>query len=194
MSKVPAALAAVALALFAAPTGAEEATGASPQKEDAAPPAVRIEVHGIAVEPGTDTPAVVLATLDKAKFLPIFIGQNEAAAIWRYANNVETPRPMTHDLLADVIQKLGGKPRKVTVTALINGTFHARIDIAVGQKIISIDSRPSDAIALALKTNAEVYVATQVMEKAGRPAQGREKPPEKGRPELEIPPETPEAI
>jgi len=194
MSRTHIALVVIALAVLPAASGAEEAHKAAPEKDDAAPAAVQIEVHGIASAPGSDAPAVILITLDKTKFLPIFVGENEAAAIWRYVNDVETPRPMTHDLLADVIDKLGGKPRKVTVTELKDGTFHARIEIAVGDKIVEIDARPSDAIALALKTDTDVYVATQVMEEAGRPAPDREKPPEKGRPEIEIPIETPAAI
>ena len=83
MSRALMALVVIALAALPAASGAEEAPKAAPEKNDAAAADVQIEVHGIASAPGSDAPAVILITLDKTKFLPIFVGENEAAAIWR---------------------------------------------------------------------------------------------------------------
>jgi len=162
------------------PEGPEEPPEAS------RPAAVRMTVDGVAVEPESRTPVVILTDPDRTECLPIFIGEAEASAIWRYLNKVEAPRPMTHDLLAGVIEKFGGTVTRVTVTALRRGVFYAAIDIELNGKTFSIDARPSDAIALALRLGVEVYVAQDVMDQAGhRPVPEPE--PEPDAPEMETP-------
>lgn len=171
----------------------EEPPQAAPAEDEAA--VMKIEVQGVAIEPETESPVVILTTLDKTRYLPIFIGESEAAAIWRYMNGVETPRPMAHDLLSNIIKKLGGKLNKVTVTELKDNVFYARIEIAIGKDTLTIDARPSDSIALALKVGAEVYVAKKVMDQAGRQAEDpRELPEEKPEEDVEPPPDMPTAI
>jgi len=141
------------------------------------PQPVEMVVHGITMDPADKVPVVILTTPDKPLLLPIQIGPNEAAAIWRYINDVEAPRPMTHDLLASVIRKLGGSIEKVTITELKEGVFYARIDITVGDALdartIRIDARPSDSIALAVQSGLKIFVTKQVLDAAGRkPADG----------------------
>ncbi len=189
----------VALAwVLCVPAAAAEQPQAVPAPDDDEPAVVRAEVHGVALEPGTNAPVVVLTTPDKSRYLPIFVGESEAAAIWRYLNKVRAPRPMTHDLLSDVIEKLGGTVRKVTVTELKDGVYYAGIEISIGGKTVTIDARPSDSIALALKTGAEVYVAKRVMDEAGRLPPAPEEPPEENGKEddeeIQIPTDVPKAI
>ena len=186
---------AMAVLVFLAPmlAAGEEPEQAAPAEDKAA--VIKIEVQGVAIEPETESPVVILATLDKTRYLPIFIGETEAAAIWRYMNGVETPRPMAHDLLTNIISKLGGKLSKVTVTELKDNVFYARIEIAVGEDTLTIDARPSDSIALALKAGAEVYVAKKVMEQAGRqPEEHKELPEEKPEEDVEPLGDMPTAI
>jgi len=194
MSRAVAALVIAAAAMLPAELGDEGPAEAPAAKKGCVPAAVKTEVRGVAVDARSNSPVVVLASTDEAEFLPIFIGPAEAAAIWRYLHHAEAPRPMTHDLLAAAIEKLGGTLRKVTVTELKKGTFYARIEIAVGEKVIEVDARPSDAIALALKTKTDIYVAKEVMKQAGRPNPGGKEPPGKEGPQIDLPPEAPSAI
>jgi len=180
MSKTLTALAMLVSLLPMLAAGAEPEQGAPPEPDATV---MKIEVHAVVLEPHTESPVVILRTLDKTQYLPIFVGESEAAAIWRYMNDVETPRPMAHDLLSNIINKLGGKVQKVTVTELKDNVFYARIEIATGEDTVTIDARPSDSIALALKMGAEVYVAKKVMDQAGRAANEGKQHPEEEREE-----------
>lgn len=126
---------------------------------------IEMKVRGIAVDPNLKTPAVILTDEDEKRYLPIWIGVAEATAIFIQLNEQVIARPMTHDLLKNVIDTLGGKVAKVLVNDINQNTFFARIFLEVpetGEKF-EIDSRPSDAIALALRTNSPIFVAEKVV-------------------------------
>jgi bifunctional DNase/RNase len=109
-------------------------------------------------------PIVLLRTLDGTKFLPIWIGHPEAAAILMKLQGTPTPRPMTHDLVTDMLGELNASVSRVAVTALRENTFYAQITLQVNGSEIEIDSRPSDAIALAVRADAKIFVADEVID------------------------------
>jgi len=123
-------------------------------------------LYGVSFEPIGKQPIVLLKTADDDKFLPIWIGHPEAAAILMKLQGSTAPRPMTHDLLNDVISELQGKIVKVTVTELRENTFYARITIAQNGREVEIDSRPSDAIALAVRCDAQIFASEDVIEES----------------------------
>ncbi len=143
---------------------------------------VRVTVGGIWVHPLTQAPAVLLHDEDRSTVLPIFIGETEASAILRYMNDVQMPRPLTHDLIGSVMTSLGGNLERVIVNDFKNNTFFARLDVRSGDDLIGIDARPSDAIAVALKHGVEIYVARGILDAAGQPHEDRQ-PAEPERPE-----------
>jgi len=113
---------------------------------------------------------VILKEKTDKRILPIFIGAVEARAIALYNNKVQVPRPLTHDLLKNILDYLEWKLRRIEVCDLKEGTFYARLILERNGSIIEIDSRPSDAIALALRSSAPMFVDEKVMEEAGRTA------------------------
>src|SRR3989304_9947663 len=121
---------------------------------------------GVGLEPVGKQPIVLLKTADDDKFLPIWIGHAEAAAILMKLQGAAPPRPMTHDLLSDVISELQGEIVRVTVTELRENTFYARITIVQDGREVDIDSRPSDAIALAGRCDAEIFAADDVIDES----------------------------
>ncbi|MFN8389262.1 MAG: bifunctional nuclease family protein [Bdellovibrionota bacterium] len=123
-------------------------------------------VAGLVLDPSTNAPIVILKDANSDTCLPIWIGLAEATAIASALKKVEVQRPMTHDLLKDVIDQLGGRVIKIVVTSLRENTFLANIEIACGEALNIIDSRPSDAIALAVRTNCPILVSSQVLEQA----------------------------
>jgi bifunctional DNase/RNase len=124
-------------------------------------------VYGVSFEPIGKQPIVLLKTADDDKFLPIWIGHPEAAAILMKLQGASPPRPMTHDLLTDVITELQGEIVKVEVTELKDNIFHARITILQDGREVEIDSRPSDAIALAVRCDAQIYASEDVIAESG---------------------------
>lgn len=110
---------------------------------------------------------VVLREEGGSRYLPIWIGPFEADAITIQLQGIEVSRPMTHDLLRDLIEQLDGEISHVIINDLQNDTFYAKIVLEAGGGTIEIDSRPSDAVALAVRMDAPIYVADDVMEKAG---------------------------
>ena len=126
-----------------------------------------LEIESIRVRQETQQRAVVLRVKDSDLFLPIFVGHFEVEAIRIKLMDVEVQRPMTHDLLDDVIGNLGGSVKSIVVSELKNDTFYAKILVDYNNTIIEIDSRPSDAIALAVRTNAPIYAEDDVVDKAG---------------------------
>jgi bifunctional DNase/RNase len=120
-------------------------------------------LYGVSFEPIGKQPIVLLKTADDDKFLPIWIGHNEAAAILMKLQGATAPRPMTHDLLNDVISELQGEIVKVTVTELRENTYYARITIVQNGREVEIDSRPSDAIALAVRCDAQIFATEDVV-------------------------------
>jgi hypothetical protein len=119
-------------------------------------------------------PIVLLKTVDGNKFLPIWIGHPEAAAILMKLQGASTPRPMTHDLLSDVLDQMEAKCEKVSVTELRDNTFFASITISMNGSEMEIDSRPSDALALAVRTSAPIFAADDVIEESAIEFEGEE--------------------
>jgi len=111
-------------------------------------------------------PIVLLKTADGNKFLPIWIGHPEAAAILMKLQGAATPRPMTHDLLTDMLEKLEARVIRIAVTELRENTFYAVVTVAVNGSEIEIDSRPSDAIALAVRADAPIFADDSVIEES----------------------------
>ncbi len=112
------------------------------------------------------TPVVVLRTED-GRVLPIYIGHAEAFSIYSALRGFVPPRPMTHDLLVDVIGKLNARIEKVIIDDLIDNTFYARLILSQNDKTIEIDARPSDSIAIAIRTACPIFVEEEVMDEAG---------------------------
>ena len=127
-----------------------------------------VEVKRISYYPPSKGYAVLLQEKDTNRSLPIIVGSNEAQAIALYLEGVDMPRPMTHDLLINVLDLLESDIKQVTIARMKNGTFFAEIEVSNSQVgDIMIDSRPSDAIAVALRTMTPIYVSDEVMERAG---------------------------
>jgi uncharacterized protein len=123
-------------------------------------------IKGLMVDPVTNMPIVILRDKEGDRVLPIWVGIFEANAIALQIENIATPRPMTHDLLRNVIRDLAGTVQKIVVSDLKETTFYALIYLQVGDEVVAIDSRPSDAIALALRTQAPIFVEEHVIESA----------------------------
>jgi uncharacterized protein len=121
-------------------------------------------IYGVSFDMVGKQPIVLLRTLDGNKFLPIWIGHPEAAAILMKLQGTPTARPMTHDLVTSMLGELNASVSKVAVTELRENTFHATITLAINGSEIEIDSRPSDALALAVRTEAPIFVADQVID------------------------------
>jgi bifunctional DNase/RNase len=123
-------------------------------------------IYGVSFDMVGKQPIVLLKTAEGNKFLPIWIGHPEAAAILMKLQGATTPRPMTHDLLTDVLGQLEAKVVRIAVTELRDNTFYALITVAVDGTEIEIDSRPSDAIALAVRAGAPIFAADAVIEES----------------------------
>lgn len=128
---------------------------------------VEMKVQGLFFDSETNQSIVVLKEEGTGRTLPIWVGLFEANAITMGIEHTWTPRPMTHDLMKNIIEKLNGVVRKITVNDLRANTFYALITVEVGGRIVEIDSRPSDAIALALRVKAPIFVEEKVLESAG---------------------------
>ena len=121
-------------------------------------------IYGVSFDMVGKQPIVLLKTVDSNKFLPIWIGHPEAAAILMKLQGASTPRPMTHDLLSDVLGELDVECTRVAVTELRENTFYATISLRTnGRDTIEIDSRPSDALALAVRAGAPIFAADDVI-------------------------------
>jgi bifunctional DNase/RNase len=127
---------------------------------------IEMTIKGLMVDPITNTPIIILRDKDGHRVLPIWVGMFEANAIALQIETVTTPRPMTHDLLKNVIQDLHGRIEKIVVSDLKENTFYALIYLRVNGDTIAVDSRPSDAIALALRARAPIFVEETVIDNA----------------------------
>jgi bifunctional DNase/RNase len=127
---------------------------------------IEMTIKGLMVDPITNMPIVILRDKDGQRVLPIWVGIFEANAIALQIENVTTPRPMTHDLLRNVIQDLNASVQKIVVCDLQENTFYALIYLALNGDTVAIDARPSDAIALALRTRAPIFVEDSVIDHA----------------------------
>jgi bifunctional DNase/RNase len=126
----------------------------------------RMSIYGINLDLFSSSPIVILKVEDENRYLPIWIGQPEARSILMKLQNQEFSRPLTHDLAVNLVSELGGSMERVTVTELKDSTFFATISLQINGRTVEIDSRPSDAIALAVRSGAEIFAADEVIEEA----------------------------
>ena len=131
-------------------------------------------IYGVSFDLVGKQPIVLLKTADGNKFLPIWIGHPEAAAILMKLQGAATPRPMTHDLVTDMLEQLGAQVTRITVTELRENTFYAQITVQLDGSEIEVDSRPSDAIALAIRADAPIFAADDVIEESAIEFEGEE--------------------
>jgi len=125
---------------------------------------VQMELHKIVISENQDRQLIWLKEVDGERKFTIVIGSPEALAIDRRLKGRPNPRPFTHDLLANVIEELGGKIERIEINDLQSGTFFARIHIRQNGRTLEIDSRPSDAIALGIATMVPIFVAEHVLD------------------------------
>jgi bifunctional DNase/RNase len=125
-----------------------------------------MHIYGVSFDLVGKQPIVLLKTAEGNKFLPIWIGHPEAAAILMKLQSASTPRPMTHDLVTDMLDQLGAQVIRITVTELRENTFYAQITVQQDGSEVEIDSRPSDAIALAIRADAPIFAADEVIEES----------------------------
>ncbi|GIV74173.1 MULTISPECIES: bifunctional nuclease family protein [Caldilinea] len=128
---------------------------------------IEVTIDSIRVSLLSQNRIVVLKEENSERFLPIWIGPFEADAITLQLQGMEAPRPLTHDLLKSVIETLGAEVLHIVINSLERNTYYARIVLEMNGDTIEIDSRPSDAIALAVRVGVPIYVAEEVMEQAG---------------------------
>lgn len=131
---------------------------------------VEMRIRGLLMDPVTNTPIVILKDAASDTVLPIWVGIYEANAIALEIEKVSTPRPMTHDLIKNVLTGLDARVHKVVVTELKDDTFYAVIWMERDGRIISVDSRPSDALALALRVDCPIYVDDEVLKNSKKAA------------------------
>lgn len=126
-----------------------------------------LSLVGVRVELPSNQPIVLLKEADGDRYLPIWIGAVEATAIAFALQGIETPRPMTHDLLRDILSETRIAVERILISELIDQTFYALIRMSTDGKTVEVSSRPSDAIALAVRVSAPIYAAEEVLDQAG---------------------------
>ena len=124
---------------------------------------IEMKVMGIALDVRTNSPIVVLNDMDNRKALPIWIGSAEASAIIRCIEGLVVQRPMTHDLIENIIKQTGYTLTKIEINNVEKETYYATLFLQKGEEIIEIDARPSDAIAIAMRADAPIYVTANVL-------------------------------
>jgi bifunctional DNase/RNase len=127
---------------------------------------VEMSVKGLMVDPVTNMPIVILRDSENQRVLPIWVGPVEANAIALQIENIAPPRPMTHDLLRNLVAEMGATLARVIIADLRENTFYAYLELHRGGEVQLVDARPSDAIALAIRARAPVFVDTRVLEQA----------------------------
>jgi len=125
---------------------------------------VEMQIKGLMLDPITNVPIVILRDADGQRVLPIFVGPAEANAIALQIENLAPPRPMTHDLLRDVVGALGVTVSRVIISDLKAGTYYAYLELRQGDDVVLVDARPSDALALAARTRAPIFVRSEVLD------------------------------
>lgn len=133
-----------------------------------------MEVHGVNLDMLTNQPVIILKDLKSNRFLPIWIGQFEATAILMEVQGIRPSRPLTHDLLKTVIDTLKAQVNRIVINDLKEGTFYAQIHMSIDSSSLQIDARPSDAIALAVRTNAPIFADESVLDQAAITNEGGE--------------------
>lgn len=131
---------------------------------------IQVRIASLAVDPRSNQPVIILRALEdepgESRVLPIWIGQPEATAILLALEGVDLPRPLTHDLMKGLLDTLGAHIERVEITRVQDGTFFAALVVRAEEHSLVVDARPSDSIALAVRTGAPIYVAEGVMESA----------------------------
>lgn len=127
---------------------------------------IEMKIKGLMIDPVTNMPIIMLRDPGSEAVLPIWVGLYEANAIALQLENISTPRPMTHDLLKNLLAQLHARVEKIVITELKENTFYALIHLDQEGKALTIDSRPSDAIALALRVGAPIFVEEDVISRA----------------------------
>ena len=127
---------------------------------------IEVRIRGLMMDPNTNMPIVVLKDVGSETVMPIWVGIFEANAIAIEIEKVSAPRPMTHDLARNIMQHMNGKLEKIVITELRDDTFFAVLWMRQNEDLITLDARPSDAIALALRADCPIYVTEQVMQSA----------------------------
>ena len=127
---------------------------------------VEMKVRGLALDPVSNMPIIILRDEEEKRSLPIWVGIFEANAIALELEMIATPRPMTHDLIKNIVESVEAKIEKIVVNDLRENTFFALIHLRLGEEEITVDSRPSDAIALALRAGAPIFVEEDVVRRA----------------------------
>jgi bifunctional DNase/RNase len=128
---------------------------------------LEVRLAAVRVDLQSNTPVILLQEKGGERSLPIFIGAPEATAIAFAVQGVDVPRPMTHDLMRDILAALGAKVERVVVTEVRDSTYFAEIHLELGGRSLEVSSRPSDAVALATRTGSPLYVSEELMEEAG---------------------------
>jgi bifunctional DNase/RNase len=128
---------------------------------------LELSLVGVRVELPSNQPIVLLKEMDGERYLPIWIGAVEATAIAFALQGIETPRPMTHDLLRDILRETGVEVERIVISELVDQTFFATIRMVSGGSSVEVSSRPSDAIALAVRLGSPIFGAEEVLEQAG---------------------------
>jgi uncharacterized protein len=124
---------------------------------------IEFELYQVIITEGSQTQVIVVKEKAGDRFFPIYIGHNEAMAIDRKLNDIQVPRPLTHDLLHNSIEQMGGKITRVIVNDMRDDYYLAILEVLRDGEVIQIDSRPSDAIALAVRASCPIYVEEQVL-------------------------------
>ena len=124
---------------------------------------IEMKVMGIAIDTASGSPIIVLNDKENRKALPIWIGSAEASAIIRKIENIKVLRPMTHDLIIDVVEKTGYEVTRVEINDVEKDTYFSTIFLSNGENEVTIDSRPSDAIAVAIRVEAPIFVSAKVL-------------------------------
>jgi bifunctional DNase/RNase len=127
---------------------------------------IEMKIRGLMVDPSTNMPIVLLKDPKSEALLPIWVGLYEANAIWLEVQKSQTPRPLTHDLLRSAIDSLNAQVKRIVVTELKDDTFYAVIWMEQNGEVVSLDARPSDALALALRADCPIFVDEDVLRAA----------------------------
>jgi hypothetical protein len=125
---------------------------------------VEVKVQSLGLDRNSSTPVVILQELDGSRVLPIWIGPSEASAIAMELAGMKFSRPLTHDLFASVIMGLGGSLQRVMITKVVENTYYAELIIQRGSELLSVDARPSDSIAIALRMDASIFTTDDLLE------------------------------
>ncbi len=146
---------------------------------------VQMKIQGLMIDPVSQMPIVILKNSSEDRVLPIWVGVFEANAIAMQLEKILSPRPMTHDLLCDTIERLGGSIERIVITDLRDATFYAILHLDLKGKKVEVDARPSDAMALALRCEAPIFVEESVLEKSSKPGDADSMEPDRMRRWLE---------